>query len=218
MAKTYDISLLSSLQEQVAFYDKKHEETLASIQKMYTEFLEYLDGKSGDYADRPEYEDLQHIYEVTSSRLDRLVTLLDEEREATSYWTKQLTKVADGRDPELWNDLATTLIENNEYCEDASEFKSWVEEETGLLKKEMNEVFVDWRSTINEGHIKTLARLLDALNAEGDEDKSPSEVDIIEALEQEAAPRKEGGCCSSAETKSGPCCGRQTPCCRSKES
>jgi hypothetical protein len=215
MAKTYDISLLPSLQEQVLFYGEKNSDLTAHVEGAYQDFLSFVDAQSDAFASRPEYEDLQRVYQLANERMEALVKLLGEEREDVEYWGKQLEKISETRDPQQWQEVAVELIENGDYRADSGEFKAWVTQTSSELKEELSGVLEDWQACVTEDRVPELAKLLEVLAS--DEAEAADDYDPFAELNESDDEEKPEGGCSSAQEASGGCCGRQTPCCKSKE-
>lgn len=215
MAKTYDISLLPSLQSQVLFYREKNSELTAHVEGAYQNFLSFVDAQSETFAERDEYDDLQRVYQLATERMEALVKVLGEEREDVEYWEKQIEKVSESRDPEHWNDIAVELIEGGDYRADAEEFKSWVTQTSSELEKELTDVLEDWHACIEEDRVPELAKLLEVIAS--DEEGKEDDYDPFAELEESEDDAPQKSCCSSAEQGRGGCCGRRVPCCRSKE-
>ncbi|MDQ5890660.1 MAG: hypothetical protein QG604_534 [Candidatus Dependentiae bacterium] len=205
MARSYDISLLPSLQEQAAFFKQQSLELVKFCEDEYGRFLALIDAQSDKTEDAETIEDLQEIYAFAASRLEALQEMMQQEVDAIEDWQKMLDRVALTGDTALWADVAEEMITEGDFKADAHEFKAWATEEMVSLKRGVNEVLVDWQSAIEEGNIADLAKFIEA----------------IDEMEEEEA---EGNCCLDDECSdeecgddSDECCGKQDPCCRTED-
>lgn len=209
MAKTYQINLLPLLQEQVAFYQAQHGDLTKHIEKLYGDFLKYVDGKS-EKMDGAELDALQMVYHLAATRLEMLQSMLGEEAEITEFWGKKLSDVDASRDDAAWQEVATAMFEDGDYRLEVNDFKTMIIEDVTEMKEGLGDLLEDWQEAIEEGEVLQVAALLESLVDMEDDENEPEDDD--------ACDTKEGGaCCDNAEEgeEGGECCGQQTPCCRS---
>lgn len=205
MARTFDISLLPSLQEQAAFFKNQSLELVSFCEDEYGRFLNFIDSYSDNTEDADIIESLEEIYSFAASRLEGLQEMMQQEVEGVEDWQKMLDRAAATGDTALWAEVADEMINQGDFKADANEFKAWATEEMASLKRGVTEVLSDWQAAIEEGNVTDLAKFIEA----------------IDEMEEEEA---EGECCSDDECEddecgeecdeSDECCGKQSPCCR----
>ncbi|MEI7580323.1 MAG: hypothetical protein WCJ17_00845 [bacterium] len=203
MARSYDLSLLPSLQEQAAFFKQQSLDLVAFCEKEYTAFLAVVDLQNAKTDDAAIKESLEEIYEFAASRLEALQDMMRDEVMAVEEWQKSLSQVEKTRDTALWADVAEEMLENADFKTDANEFKAWATGEMASLKRGVDEVLADWRAAVEEGNATDLAQFIEALESMEDEE---AEGECCEDDE-------DGDCCANDDTDDD-CCGRQDPCCR----
>lgn len=208
MSQTYQMNLLPVLQEQVAFYQEKHSELTGHIEKVYGDFLKFVDGKS-ETMDGEHLDALQMVYHLASVRLEMLQSMLAEEAESTAFWGKKLDDVAQSRDDQAWQDVATAMFEDGDYRLDVNEFKTMIIEDVTDMKEGLTDLLEDWREAIEEGEVLQVAALLESLMDMEEDDQEPGD--------EEGDCEPGSACCNNADNEEGDgaCCGRQDPCCRS---
>jgi len=203
MARSYDLSLLPSLQEQAAFFKQQSLDLVAFCEKEYTAFLAAVDLQNAKTDDAAVKESLEEIYEFAASRLEALQDMMRDEVMAVEEWQKSLSQVERTRDTALWADVAEEMLENADFKTDANEFKAWATGEMASLKRGVDEVLADWRAAVEEGNATDLAQFIEALESMEDEE-----------AEGECCEDDEDGDCCANDDSDDECCGRQDPCCR----
>jgi hypothetical protein len=204
MARSYDLSLLPSLQEQAAFFKQQSLDLIAFCEKEYNAFLAIVDLQNEKTDDAAVKESLEEVYDFAASRLEALQEMMRDEIMAVEEWQKALTQVEKTRDTALWADVAEEMLENADFKTDANEFKAWATGEMASLKRGVDEVLSDWRAAVEEGNATDLAQFIEALESMEEEE---SEGECCEDDE-------DGDCC--VEDEDDACCGRQDPCCRAE--
>lgn len=240
--RTYEISLIPDVKSQITFLLDEKQNLTDFIGQNYEEFLAYIDSMSPDNLDPEKFESLQTIYSLVSDRHDMIIDQLMQDKMDLKELVKDLNEIKENQDQQKWQELVDVLFSEEPFEKDFDKFKKSITEEIAGLKKELTEVLDDWRATIESGEIKELALLLEAFAKEEAEEMGESEEDqdsmIEDLLSQLGAgearsescacgdqcacpPEKMAGsgdaCCMGAEKKSGECCGKQDPCCQSKD-
>lgn len=213
MARSYDLSLLPSLQEQAAFFKQQSLELVSFCEEEYGRFLEAVDAQSDKTDDAATLESLEEVYSFAADRLEALQEMMASEVAGIEDWQKMLDRVAQTGDTALWADVAQEMLEDGDFKENAHDFKAWAIEEMVSLKRGVTDVLDDWKAAIAEGNAADLARFIEAIDEMEDEE---SEGETC-CDDEECADSCEGEarCCDEEEEEG--CCGRQDPCCRLSE-
>jgi len=206
VARSYDISLLPSLQEQAEFLKQNTQELVRFCENEYGAFLALVDAESLKNKDNDVRQNLEDIYGYASARLEALQDMMAEEMQGIEDWEKMLKRVEETGDQGLWQDVSSEMIEDGDFKTTTAEFNAWVIEQMTSLKKGVVEVLGDWSASIEEGETENLARFMEALEEMEDE----------ESEGQECCDSDEE-CGSECDDEGDECCGRQTPCCRGSE-
>ena len=204
VARSYDLSLLPSLQEQAAFFKEQSLDLVVFCEKEYGEFLAMIDEQNAKTDDAAAKESLEEIYDFAASRLEALQEMMRDEVAAIEEWQKSLYNVEKTGDTALWADIAEEMLNDADFKTDANEFKSWAIAEMLSLKRGVNEVLSDWKAAIEEGSTVELAQFIEALEAMEDEEN--------DFEDNSCCDDDEDGCCDTDSSDG--CCGKQDPCCR----
>ena len=226
MSKSYHISLIEKVREQMQYLHAHNNTFRTEIEAEYQGFLTYLDSKSQQYANTDDYDRLQQVYAFVSGRVEMLHRILKAEEEDNELLSKELDRIEKEGNQAEWDELASELFEEADYKENTADFKTFVDGEGSELRKDTKGLIADWRNCVEEDRLSELAMLLEAI-AE-DEEEGDDELDF--ALDPEGGadfgPREhrgscvtdsEGDECRTVENfeKDG-CCGRKDPCCRTE--
>lgn len=210
MARSYDLSLLPSLQEQAAFFKQQSLELVSFCEEEYGRFLAVVDAQSDKTEDAEMLESLEEVYSFAADRLESLQEMMASEIAGIEDWQKMLDRVAQTGDTALWADVAQEMLEDGDFKENAHDFKAWAIEEMVSLKRGVTDVLDDWKAAIEEGNAADLARFIEAID-EMEEEESDGET-CCDDEECEDSCEEEASCCDEDEEEG--CCGRQDPCCR----
>lgn len=196
------------------------------IEAEYQTFLEYLDSKSGQYANTDDYDRLQQVYAFVSGRVEMLHRILKAEEEDNEMLSKELDRIEKEGNQAEWDELANELFEEADYKENSADFKAFVDGEGSELRKDIKGLIADWRNCVEEDRLSELAMLLEAI-AE-DEEEGDDELDF--ALDPEGGadfgPREQRGACAPdgeddesctvERFEEDGCCGKRNPCHRTE--
>jgi len=211
VARSYDISLLPALQEQLAFFKAQSYELLGFCEAEYGKFLAAVDAQSSATEDQETIDNLEDIYEFASERLEALKVMMTDEISALEDFEKSLSKVALTGNLSLWADVSTEMIEDADFKTNAAEFIDWATTEMEGLKSSVVDVLTDWQAAIQEGNSAELAKFIEALD-----DMEAEDADF----EDQCCDNEE---CDSTDCESDECetddecCGKQDPCCRTSD-
>ncbi len=211
MARSYDISLLPSLQEQLRFFKTQSYELLGFCEAEYGKFLAVIDAQSSATEDQATIDNLEDIYEFASERLEALKVMMTDEISALEEWEKSLSKVELTGNTALWAEVASEMIDDADFKPNAAEFIDWATTEMEGLRSSVLDVLTDWQAAIQEGNVAELAKFIEALD-----DMEAEEADFEDQCCDKDECDSEDCEQSECETDN-ECCGRQDPCCRTSD-
>lgn len=176
----------------------KRSQLLDGTLDMYNSFLDALDDASQEYEERGQGEDLEKLYEVLVRRSENIERHRQFDDEALDELLEVLAAIEKEKDLEAWNELTEELFVSGEYKTELEPFKRMIDTDCATLQKETEQQFEDWMNAFNEGNVRPLALL-------------------IEAIDDEYSESADDDCCGrdcGDEDEDDECCGRQEPCCK----
>ncbi len=200
----YEISHAPILLEQLDYLIQRKADLHDTVVKEYETFLKFVDERGKQDEDSVSFNHLQDIYAFASDRLNAISQQLSNDVEDLEELIGIVKTVHQANDIEQWKELTQELFEEGEYTEKADDFIASVDREIEIINKDLEEMMLDWKSTILEGREDELSLLLQAYADEIEQEDSEFTF-LPEDDEQDAEERPDG------------CCGRMTPCCQTRD-
>jgi len=196
VTKTYDISHAPVLLEQLEYLITRKEELLASVTKEYGTFLTFINERGEQDKDSVGFNHLQDIYAFSADRLSAISQQLTHDIEDLEELIGIVENLHESNDAEQWSELTQELFEEGEYTENADDFIASVDREIEVINKDLEEMMLDWKSSIIEGREDELALLLQAYA-----DEIEQEEDEFSFLpESKDDSKSSDGCCDNGKS------------------
>lgn len=209
---------VETLIEQTDFLLEKQKEALRSTEDLFTGFVKIVQAKTKQAG--LGQADLKSLTNISNMLAEKLSDITEDMQGDIDFLEKQLETlkvVATTKDAAKAQTMLDMVIERDEELLETEEFKSTITEDTEIAKQDLVAVIDDLTEALNEGNIRDVELLLEAMGSEGEieiefeNDELDEDEDECDSCEDSCCnSNKKGvdifkGCCKSDDADG--CCG-----------